>query len=96
MGERLLPFTSAAIERVPHATGAYFLFRAREPVCAAVAAGGATLRSELAARLAQGSDATHFSWIRTADALHAYRLQLAAHARWDVRKAARLPQPGSP
>jgi hypothetical protein len=87
MGERLLAFTAEALSGVPHATGAYFLFRGRQPVCAGVAAGGATLRSELGARLRGDfgpNSATHFAWVANGDPLQAYRLQLAAYGRWDL------------
>lgn len=83
MCQARLPFTAAALRRVPSRTGVYFLFRDHEPVCAGVASGGASLRSELAARLKMEhgvNRATHFNWIETGDPLTAYRLQLAAYA----------------
>ena len=82
--ERLLPFTAEAIRSVPCVRGTYFLFRGTTPICAAVAAGGATLHSELHARLKadKAGAATHFTWIQADDPLQAYRLQLDAHAGW--------------
>ena len=86
----LLPFTAAAVARVPNVTGAYFLYRGWRPVFAGVACGGATLRDELRAHR-RGDfgpatrGATHFSWRGTRDPLTAYRMQLGAHARWDLR-----------
>lgn len=85
MGGRLYLFTPEALAEVPEATGAYFLFRGEDPVYAGIAAGGATLRSELTAQLhcrRGAAQATHFTWQAAGDALEAYRLQLAAYARW--------------
>jgi hypothetical protein len=87
MGERLRLFTAEAMGEVPRSGGTYFLFRGRELLCAAVAAGGATLQSELSARLRREPDtgsATRFAWIATDDPLQAYRLQLEAYALSDV------------
>ena len=87
---RLHPFTAAAVARVPRVAGAYFLYCGLRPVFAGVACGGATLRDELSAHRrgdfgASTRDATHFSWRGTPDAVAAYRIQLGAHARWDLR-----------
>jgi hypothetical protein len=81
MRERLL-FTADAVSEVPEVTGAYILFRGAHPIYAGIAAGAATLRSELRAHL-RGAETTHFSWQAAADALDAYRLQLAAYADWE-------------
>jgi hypothetical protein len=88
MRERLLPFTARFVRCVPRATGTYFLFRGEEPLCAGVAAGAASLRSELEARFRRmrGEERpTHFYWIESGDVLTAYRLQLSAYALWGLR-----------
>jgi hypothetical protein len=81
MRERLL-FTAEAVAGVPEVTGVYILFRGQHPIYAGIAAGAATLRSELAARLSGAlgiNEATHFWWQSTGDALDAYRMQLAVY-----------------
>lgn len=85
-----LRFTVDALDLVPQSPGTYFLFRGPLLLFAGMAAGGATLRSELSAHLrgdfgARTRAATHFAWLATHDVLEAYRLQLAAHACWDLR-----------
>jgi hypothetical protein len=82
MRERLL-FSAEAVADVPEVTGAYILFRGVRPLYAGIAAGAATLRSELRAHLRGANVATHFSWQAAGDALDAYRLQLTAYANWE-------------
>jgi hypothetical protein len=87
-----LPFTFEMLAAVPQVTGTYFVFRLDEPLYVGVAAGGANLRSELVRHLARElgiptRHATHFWWHATDDVMEAYRLQLAAHAVWDLRRA---------
>jgi hypothetical protein len=85
MREERLLFTAEAVATVPEVTGAYVLFREQHPLYAGIAAGGATLRSELAAHLhatRRDGHVTHFSWQAAANALDAYRLQLTAYAHW--------------
>jgi hypothetical protein len=86
-----LRFTADAVALVPEGMGAYVLFKGPQPLFAGMAAGGATLRSELTAHLRgdfgpRTRAATHFTWRATAEALEAYHLQIAAHARWDLRE----------
>jgi hypothetical protein len=81
MGRRR-QFTALAIARVPAGPLAYVLLRGAAPLYAGVAAGGATLRRELAAHLrgefgTAGRAPTHFSYELCPDALHAYCAQVA-------------------
>jgi hypothetical protein len=79
---------------VPAAAGAYLLLRRGRVLCAGVAAGGATLRHELAAHKrgefgGAMQAATHFSY-EACDSLQAYGVQLDVHAHCDLRQLPRL------
>jgi hypothetical protein len=85
-----LPVDPENLAAVPEGQGAYILYARQSPIYAGVAAGGTTLRAELAAHLRgeygeQTREATHCAWQETASSLAAYGLQLAVHARWDLR-----------
>lgn len=70
----------------------YVLYRGSRPLFAGVAAGATSMRAEILAHLrgdfgSYTRSSTHAQWRATASALKAYRMQLAAHGRWDLRGA---------